>query len=376
MGWVALCDVNGRKVATLPTEHTEFIQSIAFSSDGRWLATGGSDERVVLWDLDQRKGSLSATDDLINVMSVAFSANGQALYVGGWDSNLRLWEFTRPNEMLPLRGHSAGVDAIAISPGGTVLASAGRDGTARLWNLQANEAASHALPAEFSTLLHSEDTTGPDPGIVGVRGVALSPDESRVVAVANTKLWLFDLATGLTLATASAEEVFRRTNTFFGTMATAAFSSDGRTLAASSDEAPVYHRPHVETPKQPVIEAGNVFLPTQWVDAMEPMKGTVIPRWVQEFIHEWAHFPKGTHDDQVDAGTQALLRLMPGGWAHQGNAHEEGLVDNEEPPNPVEEIRKGVKRWSKDRIEAYEEGMAIRDEEAIMCMTGSEDGVF
>lgn len=51
-------------------------------------------------------------------------------------------------------------------------------------------------------------------------------------------------------------------------------------------------------PITPLIEAGNVYLP-------HPQ----IAPWVYEFIEECAAFPNGAHDDQVDAMTQALVRL-------------------------------------------------------------------
>ena len=231
---VTLCDQNGRRLATLPTEHTDLIQAIVFSPDGRWLATGGGDERVVVSDLRERKVLFSATDDLVNVMSLAFAADGKALYVGGWDSNLRVWDFANPNKMFPLRGHGAGVGAVAVSPDGSLLASAGRDGTARLWNLRSEDAASYALPSEFKTLLDFEETKGPDPGLVGVVGIAVSPDQTKAVAVANTKLFLCDLATGVSRAIALADAVFGQTNSAFGWMGAAAFSPDGRTLAVGS----------------------------------------------------------------------------------------------------------------------------------------------
>lgn len=231
---VTLCDLQGRKLTTLRAEHTDLIQAIMFSPDGRRLATGGGDERVVLWDLEQQKASFSAMDDLINVMSVAFSPDGQTLYIGAWDSNLRLWQFATSDKMLPLWGHSAGgVGAIALSPDGAVLASAGRDGTARLWELQGTASAPQALPAEFTTLLRFEDTKGPGPGEAGLFGIAVAPDQRKVIAVGSKKLWLLDLATGTPLASVSAEAAFSESKCF-SPSATAAFSPDGHTLAVGS----------------------------------------------------------------------------------------------------------------------------------------------
>jgi predicted phage terminase large subunit-like protein len=58
----------------------------------------------------------------------------------------------------------------------------------------------------------------------------------------------------------------------------------------------------------PELEGRNVHLPAP---------GGVRPRWVEELIEECAAFPNGANDDQVDAMTQALIRLAGGGARHQ-----------------------------------------------------------
>ena len=63
----------------------------------------------------------------------------------------------------------------------------------------------------------------------------------------------------------------------------------------------------------PYIESGNVWIP---VDELAP--------WAGEFIEEWSAFPKGLHDDQVDAGTQALARLAAGVGVQSDYSHEGG----------------------------------------------------
>jgi predicted phage terminase large subunit-like protein len=78
---------------------------------------------------------------------------------------------------------------------------------------------------------------------------------------------------------------------------------------------------------KPVINAGNVFLP-------ENMDGTK-PMWVWELIEECAAFPMSTHDDQVDALSQGLTHLTPGGWLEMSRAQAEATLPTL-PHDPVE----------------------------------------
>jgi predicted phage terminase large subunit-like protein len=59
----------------------------------------------------------------------------------------------------------------------------------------------------------------------------------------------------------------------------------------------------------PQVEAGNVFLPGAPNAEESSCDRTRTPAWVQEFIEECAAFPNAAYDDQVDACSQALLRL-------------------------------------------------------------------
>ncbi|WP_068820314.1 toll/interleukin-1 receptor domain-containing protein [Phormidesmis priestleyi] len=107
------------------------VNSVAFSSDGSRLATGGEDGSIKLWDKDGKAITTLPTNQR-SVNSVAFSSDGSRLATGGSDGSTKLWD-KDGKAITTLPTNQGSVYSMAFSPDGSRLATGGFDGSIKLW---------------------------------------------------------------------------------------------------------------------------------------------------------------------------------------------------------------------------------------------------
>jgi WD40 repeat protein len=117
--------------------HTDAIRAIAISPDGRFLAGGGgsADPTIKLWSVQDGRCYCNLSGHINEVWSVAFSADGRMLASGSTDRTIRIWS-TQTGECLQiLTGHMHWVMSVVFSSP-EILVSAGFDRTINFWDLQ------------------------------------------------------------------------------------------------------------------------------------------------------------------------------------------------------------------------------------------------
>jgi len=211
-GTILLRDAATHRKITALTGPTGPVHSIAFSPDGKTLATGGS--AVRLWDVTTHRKITALTSHTGAVDSVVFSPDGTTLATGNADGSVRLWDVTSHRKIAALTGPTARVDSVAFSPDGTTLATGNADGSVRLWDV-----ASHR---QITVL------TGPTGA---VNSVAFSPDGTTLATGSGdgaVRLW--DVA--------SHRQITALTGPV-GAVNSVAFSPDGTTLATGNADGTV-----------------------------------------------------------------------------------------------------------------------------------------
>jgi WD40 repeat protein len=203
-------------------DFSDWVTSVAFSPDGRWLASG-SYEQVTLWDVADQQAADPLPVASGFARAVAFAPTGELLAVGGY-RDIVLWNVETREQVRELKGHRGYVADLAFSADGRRLASAGEDRTARMWDVATGEPVQifegHSYP---------------------LNGVAISPDgsllataagdETRLTQPGEVKLWSVD--TGEELRTFPPHEM---------AALDVAFSPDGALLVSTSldEKANVY----------------------------------------------------------------------------------------------------------------------------------------
>lgn len=120
--------------------HYDRIMSLAFSPNGKLLASASLDGTISLWDMTRREdvGRIQAHKD--GVFSVAFSPDGKLLASAGVERLVRLWDVTTHKEIRQFRGHEDKIASVAFAPDGKLLASGSYDKTIRLWDVATGKA--------------------------------------------------------------------------------------------------------------------------------------------------------------------------------------------------------------------------------------------
>ena len=199
---------SGQELWTSPKDGCWFI-SVVFSPDGRTLASSSQCDReaIKLWDVASGLELRTIQTGDGPVKSIALSPDGRILV--SISTHIHLWDVASGQKLRPLdiKTYYGPTESIAFSPNGRILASGYYDGLIHLWDV--------ASRRELPTLKHGDN----------VRDVAFSPD-SRTLAswsakAVTVKLW--DVASG------------RELRAFKGA-GSVAFSPDGRTLASGGDD--------------------------------------------------------------------------------------------------------------------------------------------
>jgi WD40 repeat protein/tetratricopeptide (TPR) repeat protein len=203
--------VSGQRIASLPKERSRSL-AIAYSPDGRYIATGGRYGEARLWDTSTYEEVRSLPAASTRLWSVAFAPDSARLATAGGDEVARIWDVASGRRLLELRGHLGEATSVTFSADGTKLASAGDDGQAFLWN--------SSTGAKLLTVS--------EPG-EHFRSVALSPDGKLLAlgATGSGAVKLRDTAKGNVLKTLDghAASVFAVT-----------FTPDGALLATASHD--------------------------------------------------------------------------------------------------------------------------------------------
>jgi WD40 repeat protein/serine/threonine protein kinase len=186
--------------------HRSWVNSVSFSPDGKRLASASADNTVKVWDAQTGQELLSLK---IDCNSVAFSPDGKWLASADEDSTVKVRDAQTGQELISLKGHKERIRSVAYSPDGKRLASGGGRGEVGVWDAQTGQ-----------ELLSLRGHTSQ------VNSMAFSPDGKRL-ASADGEVKVWDARTGQELLSLKID------------CNSVVFSPDGKWLASADEDSTV-----------------------------------------------------------------------------------------------------------------------------------------
>jgi WD40 repeat protein/serine/threonine protein kinase len=234
--------------------HTAQVGRMAFSTDGRWLASASHDGTVILWEVATARAQRVFRGHTRAVNGVAFSTDGRTLITASDDGTVKIWATDKDTEPKTLNPDLGEIKSLAASPDGRFVAAGGSNGTLKLskrgeWDKPVTVAkvpvlvTSIAFSPDGEFLAAGWDERRPEPEksairvyktadnslvhtlpahVGGVNTVAISRDGKLLASTGNDgKVKLWELPSG--------KPVPGEAGAFYGV--SVAFSADGKSLA-------------------------------------------------------------------------------------------------------------------------------------------------
>jgi WD40 repeat protein len=194
--------------------HEEYIYEIAFSADGRLMATASGDNTAIVWDTATRR-KLHVLEHEAAVYSARISPDGKAVATGCGDGQVTLWDPSNGQRIKQVQRHADAVYAVAFSPDGRLLASAGG-------STDGGDAVCRILSAQSLEVV--KELSGHERQVYGL---VFSPDGKTLASGSSDKtVRLWDLESGKARVwRGHASDVYRGT-----------FSPDGKRFATASQD--------------------------------------------------------------------------------------------------------------------------------------------
>ena len=133
----AKADGEGDKIGAIRIfeGHSDFVNCVTFSADGRRALSGSWDRKLLLWDIDSGECLQVFKGHTNSVKSVVLSADGRLALSGSGDKPIRLWNVARGECLRLFKGHTSTVYSVKLSIDGRRALSGAGDGTMRLWDV-------------------------------------------------------------------------------------------------------------------------------------------------------------------------------------------------------------------------------------------------
>lgn len=125
--------------------HTQFVEALAITPDGRTIISGGQDKTLRVWDLKSGRLLHLLEGHKAMVTLIAITPDGRKVVSGSPDKTLRVWDLSSGKCLHTLEGHTDSIGAIAITPDGRRVVSgakdifSGKDSTLRVWELESGK---------------------------------------------------------------------------------------------------------------------------------------------------------------------------------------------------------------------------------------------
>ena len=161
--------------------HRDLVYAVRWSPDGRTLATGGYDAKIILWDAASGKPVRSLAGHNGAIFSLAFSPDGTLLASASADQTLKVWRVRDGERLDTLKEPQGEQFTVSFTPDGKHLVAAGADRRIRIWTLKSRE------KTELNPLLESRYAHE-----AAIISISVLPSGDRVLSAAldrSLKLW-------------------------------------------------------------------------------------------------------------------------------------------------------------------------------------------